>query len=175
MSGLASPLAGGSVNCASPVAHGGTTSCTAVANPGYVLSEVSGCGGVASSSSPYTTGAVTAACTVTATFVLNSIAVTGVAAQGGTIACASPVVSGNTTTCTVTPDPGRTIASISGCGGVPGTSNPYTTGSITTPCTVTVAFVGLPIPALDGAGLALLMLALMLAGAGAVGMRRGGR
>jgi uncharacterized repeat protein (TIGR01451 family) len=109
------------------------------------------------------------------TITAPGITVTGVAARGGTIACASPVVPGTTTTCTVTPDRGRAIALISGCGGVPGTSNPYTTGPITTPCVVTVTFSELAVPTLDSVGLALLTLALMLVGAGAIRMRGSGR
>ncbi len=63
------PAASGSASCTpNPVAEGGTATCTATANSGYRLAELSGCGGAASSASPYTTGAVTAPCTVTAKF-----------------------------------------------------------------------------------------------------------
>jgi len=98
--------------------------------------------------------------------------VTGIAAQGGTIVCVSPVARGNTTTCTATPDAGRVIATMAGCGGGPGAGNPYTTGPVTAPCTVTVVFDALPVPALGRTALALLIAALMLAGAGAARMRR---
>ena len=71
VTGTASPMAGGTVNCTSPVNHGATTTCTATPNAGYTLSNISGCNGMASTMSPYTTGAITAACAVTATFTAN--------------------------------------------------------------------------------------------------------
>ena len=64
---VASPAEGGSVTC-TPVPVGEATSCTATPTAGWHLTGISGCGGTAGTSSPYTTGAVTAACTVTATF-----------------------------------------------------------------------------------------------------------
>lgn len=172
VTGAASPLAGGTVSCTSPVAHGSTTTCTATANAGYMLSSISGCGGVMSSSSPYTTGAITSACTVTGNFVLNTFVVTGAVSSGsGTITCASPVTLGNTTTCTVTPYSGAYILSVSGCGGTPGSGSTYTTGPITAACTVTAAFGVLAIPALDGLALSLLAL-LVLSAAWFAGIRR---
>ncbi|MBL8524418.1 MAG: CHRD domain-containing protein [Betaproteobacteria bacterium] len=68
VTGLASPLAGGSVTCISPVNHGSTTSCTVTTNAGYTLTNISGCGGTPGMISPYMTGAITGACTVTATY-----------------------------------------------------------------------------------------------------------
>ena len=69
VSTAASPLAGGTVTCAvNVVATGGSTTCTATPNAGYSLTNISGCNGTTSTTSPYTTGTVTAACTVTATF-----------------------------------------------------------------------------------------------------------
>ena len=162
ITGVASPVAGGTVSCTSPVAHGSTTTCTATANAGYVLSTISGCGGVSASTSPYTTGPVTAACNVTGTFVLNTFVVSGaVSAGNGTVTCASPVTLGSTTTCTVTPGSGAYVLSVSGCGGTPGTGLTYTTGPITAACTVTAAFGVLSIPALNGVSLALLVLMLL--------------
>jgi CHRD domain/Divergent InlB B-repeat domain/Putative Ig domain/Dockerin type I domain len=68
VSGVASPPAGGNVNCTSPVAYNTNTTCTAVPNAGYALAGISGCGGTPGMTSPYTTGSVTGDCTVTATF-----------------------------------------------------------------------------------------------------------
>ena len=87
----------------------------------------------------YTTGPITANCTVVANFSLNSYTVTGTAGSNGTISPASNVVNyGSTTTFTVTPNSGYT-ASASGCGGsLFGTT--YTTGIITGNCTVTASF-----------------------------------
>jgi hypothetical protein len=53
VTGAASPTAGGSVTCPSTaVTQGQTAQCTAVANAGYTLTGISGCGGAAGSTSP---------------------------------------------------------------------------------------------------------------------------
>ncbi|MBK7473606.1 MAG: IPTL-CTERM sorting domain-containing protein [Betaproteobacteria bacterium] len=97
--------------------------------------------------------------------------VTGAVPYGnGTIYCPSPVQFGTTTTCTLTPVTGATVASVSGCGGLPGSSLTYTTGPITAACTVTASFVPPPIPTLGEA--MLLLLGLLLAGAGVLQLRR---
>jgi len=54
------------------VTYGGTTSFTITPSAGYYISSVSGCGG--SGTSTYTTGAITGACTVTASFALLAVA-----------------------------------------------------------------------------------------------------
>lgn len=106
----------------------------------------------------------------TATTAVNALtfAVTGaVAGSGGSISCGSPVAFGATTTCTVTPLPGYRIASISGCGGVSGTTSPYTTGPVTAACTVTATFVALTaqtIPTTGWPALILLSLGLLALG-----------
>ena len=148
VTGIASPLAGGTVTCASPVNFNTTSSCTATANAGYSLTGISGCGGTASTTSPYTTGPVTANCSVTGTFALNTFTVTGVASPlaGGTVTCASPVNSGATTTCTATTNAGYALTGISGCGGTASTTSPYTTGPVTANCSVTGSFQALSFP-----------------------------
>jgi hypothetical protein len=57
---------------ATQVNHGGTTTCTAVPASGYRTASISGCSGTATTAgvNAFTTGAVTAACTVTAAFEL---------------------------------------------------------------------------------------------------------
>lgn len=71
-----------------------------------------------------------------------SFAVTGVVSPGagGTVSCTSPILTGNTSTCTVTVNTGYFISSISGCGGVAGSASPYTTGTISADCSVAVSF-----------------------------------
>ena len=65
------PAAGGSLTCTpNPVGAGSTAVCTAVANAGYQLDTIQGCGGNAVMISPFTTGAINADCTVTASFVV---------------------------------------------------------------------------------------------------------
>jgi uncharacterized repeat protein (TIGR01451 family) len=173
---------GGSISCASPVVSGNTTSCIVTPNAGFTIASISGCGGVTSTTSPYTTGVITAACTVTATFAANIVVTGAVGGSGGSISCTSPVVSGNTTSCIVTPNAGFTIASISGCGGVAGTTSPYTTGVITAACTVTATFTALVaatptiVPTMNGAMLATLALLLLMIGAlGKRAWQRSGR
>ena len=59
---------GGSISPGStPVNAGGTTALMVTANNGYVISSVTGCGGTLSGNT-YTTGAISANCTVTASF-----------------------------------------------------------------------------------------------------------
>lgn len=68
----ASAGAGGSISPGSvSVSHGATTSFTVTPSSGYQISAVSGCGGSLSGST-YTTGPITAACSVTASFTQTS-------------------------------------------------------------------------------------------------------
>lgn len=60
----------GTVSCVSPVALGSSTTCIVTPDTGHRIVSVSGCGGTPGSSSPYLTGPITGACTVTATFAL---------------------------------------------------------------------------------------------------------
>jgi hypothetical protein len=79
----ASAGTGGSISPASrAVNHGETTNFTVTPATGYNIGSVSGCNGSLSGST-YTTGPITAACTVTSSFVLNLAAPTGVEAEAG--------------------------------------------------------------------------------------------
>ncbi|MCW5198756.1 hypothetical protein VU06_03295, partial [Desulfobulbus sp. F3] len=106
---------------------------------GYSIGSVTGCGGTLSGST-YTTGPVTADCSVTASFTLNSYTVTPSAGANGSISPNSPqtVNHGATKVFTVTADTGYT-ASVTGCGGTLSGST-YTTGAITGNCAVTASF-----------------------------------
>jgi serine protease AprX len=66
----ASAGSNGTLNCTSLVTAGSTTACTAIPATGFVTSSISGCSGTATGSgvNAYTTGAVTADCTVSAAF-----------------------------------------------------------------------------------------------------------
>jgi len=114
----ASPLAGGSVTCTpNPVAHGGNSTCTATANTGYTFSAFSGdCTGASCVLSN-----VTGARSVTATFTLNTYAITTTASPlaGGSVTCTpNPVAHGSNSTCTATANTGYTFTSFSGdCAG----------------------------------------------------------
>ena len=89
----------------------------------------------------YTTNAITAACTVAASFTLNTYTVTPSAGANGAISPSTPqtVGHGNTTTFTLTPSGGYTAAVGGTCGGSL-VGNTYTTNPITGSCTVSAPF-----------------------------------
>ena len=110
----ASPLAGGTVTCTpNPVSQGGTSTCTATTNAGYTFGAFSGdCTGATCVLSN-----VTAARSVTATFTLDTYAITATASPvaGGTVTCSpNPVSHGGSSTCTATANAGYTFGAFSG-------------------------------------------------------------
>ncbi len=145
----ASAGSGGSISPASTsVASGATTSFTVTPDAGYSIASVEGCDGTLAGNT-YTTGPITADCTVTASFSLNSYTVSTNAGTGGSISPTSVTVNhGATANFTVVVDSGYVVDNISGCGitllgngnGTPNTYA-YTTEAITGDCTVTVNFV----------------------------------
>ncbi|MCL4838259.1 MAG: IPTL-CTERM sorting domain-containing protein [Thermoanaerobaculia bacterium] len=166
---------GGSLDPSTPqvVPEGQTVAFQVLADPGFAIDTVTGCGG-ALVGTTYTTAPVTADCTVTATFAVVTFTVTPVAGPGGSLAPGTPQVVpfGQTVAFGVLPDPGYEIDEVTGCGGTL-LGETYTTAPIEADCTVSATFVEalsvLEIPTLDGSGLAL--LALLLAG-GAVHLLR---
>jgi hypothetical protein len=126
----------GSVQAAS----GGTKQFTITPNAGYTASVGGSCGG-ALSGNTYTTNPITANCTVTASFSIDPYTVTPSAGSGGTLSpsTAQTVNYNSTTSFTVTPNTGYSISSVTGCGGTLSGST-YTTGPITSNCTVAAAF-----------------------------------
>ena len=132
--------AGGAINPASTaVDHGNTASFTITPDSNYSIGSVSGCGGSLSGNT-YTTGAITADCTVNASFSVSSYTVSTNAGANGAISPASATVNhGDATSFTVTPDSNYSIDSVSGCGGSL-TGNTYTTGAITADCVVNANF-----------------------------------
>jgi hypothetical protein len=138
----------------STVSSGQTLSYTITPNSGYNIANVSGCNGNLSGST-YTTGVITGACTVTAGFSpappVTYIVSTSFPTGFGSISPADRIVtSGSTATFTVTPNTGYSIATVSGCGGSPSGNN-YTTGAITSDCTVTASFIPTPLNTVSGA------------------------
>ena len=122
VTGTASPTQGGSVTCSpNPVAPGATTSCTVSTNAGYTLTGVSGCGSGSLSGNTYTTPAINAACTVTASFAVNTYNILKQSnpLAGGTVTCTpDPVSHGGSTSCSPTPNAGYTFTNWSGaCSG----------------------------------------------------------
>lgn len=133
--------AGGSIEPRSvTVMDGETAAFTVSTDDAHHVGRVVGCGGTLSGDT-YTTAAISADCTVSASFVPFTHAVTTDAGVGGTLdPPATMVVDGQTTTLTVAPDPTFAIGAVTGCGGTL-TGGAYTTAPITSDCTVRAIFV----------------------------------
>jgi uncharacterized repeat protein (TIGR02543 family) len=114
LAGSASPVAGGSVICNSPVIHGANGTCTATANNGYSLVSWSGCSSTDGNSCTVTN--MTANKSVSATFVINSYSVTAVAnpIDAGLVKCTNPVNHGSSASCTATAAAGYRLKDWSG-------------------------------------------------------------
>ena len=120
---------------------------TLVPSVGFKASA-NGCGGsLGSDGVTYTTGVITADCTVAATFTQVTHTVTATAGPNGSASPPSQSVNdGSTATVTVAPNTDFT-ASASGCGGSLGSDGvTYTTGAITADCTVAATFAPIPKP-----------------------------
>jgi uncharacterized delta-60 repeat protein len=128
------------------VDEGETITLTATPDAGYHLVTVGGCGG-ALVGSTYTTAPVFAACTVTATFAIDTYAVTSTAGLHGTIAPAGVQVVdfGETRAFTIAPATGYHVGTVTGCGGTL-TVLTFTTAPIVAACTVTASFAADPPP-----------------------------
>jgi hypothetical protein len=131
---------GGTIDpTSSLVTDGNTATFTVAANTGYSLASVDGCDGTLTGNT-YTTGPVTSACTVWASFDINMHTVSASAGSGGAISPASSSVAyGSAATLTLSPDAGYSIESVSGCGGSL-SGNTYTTGTVTSACAVVASF-----------------------------------
>ncbi len=129
-----------SPNTAQSISQGATTTFTVTPNAGYTASVGGTCGGNLVGTT-YTTNAITAACTVVASFTINAYTVTPSAGANGSIspATAQSVNHGATTTFTVTPNAGYTATVGGTCGGtLVGTT--FTTNAVTGACTVAASF-----------------------------------
>ncbi|MGB9714852.1 MAG: LamG-like jellyroll fold domain-containing protein, partial [Thermodesulfovibrionales bacterium] len=139
--------ANGSINPSTPqtVNHGSTISFTVTPDTGYHVASVTGCGGTWTGTNPFTTGPITADCTVTATFAINSYTVTGSVLSGqGTISCVpSSVNHGGSSTCTITPNAHYHLSALTDNGdNVIGSvvNNQYTITNIIANHTITATF-----------------------------------
>lgn len=136
---------GGNVSPTSQtVVSGSSISFTITANTGYSIDSVTGCGGTLANNT-YTTGQITADCTVTASFSLNTYNITAIADTGGSITPENTTISyGETASFTLTPDDGYEIAEVSGtCGGTLN-DNVFITNAIVADCSVIAGFSLLP-------------------------------
>jgi hypothetical protein len=141
-----------SPNTAQVVNSGSTTAFTVTPNAGFAATVGGTCGGTLVGNT-YTTNAITANCTVSATFAPITFTVTPSAGANGTISpnTAQVVNSGSTTMFTVTPSSGFS-ASVGGtCGGTL-VGNTYTTNAITGNCTVSATFAPITFTVTPSAG-----------------------
>jgi outer membrane protein assembly factor BamB len=104
------------------------------------IDEVTGCGGTLDGQT-YTTGAITADCTVAATFVPVTHVVTPSAGPDGNIEPATPqtIDDGDTASFTLTPVPPYVIGNVTGCRGTLD-GDIYTTGPVLGDCAVVATF-----------------------------------
>jgi serine protease len=121
------------------VGNGATATFSVASDEGYIVASVTGCGGTLDGSI-FSTGPVTAACTVTASFAANSYSVDTSSGGNGTIEPSEAEVDhGAAAIFVITADDGFLVESVTGCGGeFEGTS--YTTGPITAACTISATF-----------------------------------
>jgi len=138
---------GGSISPANPrVTYGNTAVFTVTPNTGYDIASVTGCSG-ALQGNTYTTGVITAACTVNASFVIRTYTVTATAGSGGTISPSTATVNhGATAAFSVVPDANFDIGVVSGCGGTLSaatvtTPATFTTAAVTSDCNINASFV----------------------------------
>src|SRR5690606_39381774 len=111
------------------IGYGSTTTRSAIPDTGYTIDQVTGCNGTLSGNT-FTTGPVTAACAVTATFRQNQFDVTATAGNGGSVTPTSQSIGyGSTTTLSVIPDTGYTIDHVIGCNGTLN-GNTFITGPV---------------------------------------------
>ena len=129
-----------SPNTVQTVVSGATTTFNVTPNTGYSAVVNGTCGGMLAGNT-YTTNAITAPCTVEASFTLNTYTVTPSAGLNGTLAPATPqtINYGATATFTVAPDAGYTATVVGSCGGAL-VGNTYTTNAIIANCTVDASF-----------------------------------
>lgn len=131
---------GGTISPASAtVTQGSTASFTITPLASHTVASVTGCGGSLSGNT-YTTGAISAACTVTASFEIKTYTVTASAGAGGSISPATATVDhGATAQFNVSADADFEIVSVTGCGGTL-SGNTYTTGAVTDDCAIEASF-----------------------------------
>jgi len=121
------------------VRQGMTSTFSVTPATGFAIDSVTGCGGTLNNSG-FTTGPITAACTITASFRKLSYQITATAAAGGSITPASQtILHGESAEWTVTAATGYEIAAVRGCNGEL-KGNLYQVASVSGACEVTASF-----------------------------------
>jgi hypothetical protein len=121
--------------------HGSSQSFTITPDAGYHVADVIVNGASRGAITEYEFNNVTTDQMISASFALNTYIVTPLAGGGGTINPNTPqtVDHNSTASFEVAPNPGYDIDSVTGCGSTL-SGGTYTTGAITSDCTVTVTF-----------------------------------
>jgi Chitobiase/beta-hexosaminidase C-terminal domain/Divergent InlB B-repeat domain len=141
------PGANGSISCSpTTVDYNASSDCSITPAAGYHLANVS-VGPTGGALSPfvavtkYTIANIKADMTISAAFAIDTFTVTPTSGPGGSISpdTAQTVDINGTTKFTVTPNTGYHIDSVTGCNGTL-SGNVFTTGAITTNCTVAATF-----------------------------------
>jgi YD repeat-containing protein len=140
-----SAATGGSIgpSTAQTVNYDGTTSFTVTPNTGYSIGSVTGCGGTLSGST-YTTGPITADCSVSAAFAANTYTITASAGVNGSISPseASVINQGAGATYTITPISSQVNVSNVVVDGVSqGAITSYTFSDVTANHTISATFI----------------------------------
>ncbi len=127
------------------IAPGATVSFTLIPATGHHLVDVEGCDG-SLAGNVYTTGFITADCTVTATFAIDTFQIdTVVNGTGGSISPSGPISAdfGSQPVLTLIADSGYALDQVSGCNGVLDGLD-YTLAPVAADCTVEASFRLLP-------------------------------
>ncbi|HEY6643302.1 outer membrane beta-barrel protein [Povalibacter sp.] len=136
----ASAGTGGTIDPGSAtVASGSTTTFNITPNAGYRVADVAGCNGTLSGGT-FTTGAITSACEVTASFSRLEYTVSATADTGGSITPASvSVLHGEAASFAVSAATGYSISGVTGCSGTLNGAT-FTTAAIAGTCSITASF-----------------------------------
>ncbi|NBB93065.1 MAG: hypothetical protein GVY32_07855 [Gammaproteobacteria bacterium] len=128
------------------VDHGGTAGFTVTPDSGWSVASVTGdtCTPTAAGGGSWTASNITAACSVTASFTIDSYTVTAAtgSGQGGITPASQSVDHGGTAGFTVTPDAGWSVESVTGdtCTPTDSGGGSWMASNITAACAVTASF-----------------------------------
>lgn len=143
------PVLHGTLFCSpNPVDEGLTATCSATPDTGYHITSISGCGGTDPGPQPYgasytsyMTGVMYANCDITATFAINTYAISVSPTGSGTATCdPNPVDYNGSSTCAMSPDTGYYIASVTVDSVPQSPVSPYIFNNVTATHTITVEF-----------------------------------
>jgi hypothetical protein len=139
--------AGGSISPLTPqtVNHGATTSFTVISDAGYHAVMSGTCGGNLAGTT-YTTNAITADCSVIASFAINTFTITSSAGANGSISPSGAVAVdyGTNQSFTITPAPGYQVSDVLVDGSSIGAVTSHTFNTVTADHTISASFAAIP-------------------------------